>query len=193
MAGEVIAGLIGGAKPSPDQFAEIMFGKVISTSPLTIRVENKYTIDANTFQIILSEMVQRKVVKYLYPEVTVEAGSETTDYFTIPEYSTGFYVADNFEMSYPEIKYWYYNGDSQQQLTTSTDKPSINSYEYELKEINIPERSSSKAFVDSITHTKVTVKDIEKEIVLWEDLKTGEEVRMIRGKEAQLYYVIGRA
>lgn len=193
-AGSQLAAMLKKGMNQGQEMADLVLGVVTGVSPLKIRVENRFEISEDF--LILSQMVRRKTVTYIYPKVTVEDGSNTKDRFTIPEYnySTSFYIATDFERAYPEIKYWYYNGDKQEQLTTSTDKAVVTSFDYKLQEIeiNIPERSSTKDFVDDVTHTKVTVEDEEREIVVWEDLKVGEEVRMIRSQGGQTYYVLDR-
>lgn len=60
MAGEKLAKMIMEAAPKKSDFSDLVFGKVISVSPLKIRVENRFEITKEF--ILLSKMVQNMIV-----------------------------------------------------------------------------------------------------------------------------------
>jgi len=76
MAGEVLAKMINDAKPKEQDFANLMYGRVLAINPLKIeieRVEGSFTISNN--QIMLSQMVQDFSISINVPAVTI-----TTDH-----------------------------------------------------------------------------------------------------------------
>lgn len=72
MAGEKLAQLIKNSRPKESELADLVYGHVISTSPLIIRVENRFEIGSNFIE--LSRMVKELVIS-----ITIEGktGSAT--------------------------------------------------------------------------------------------------------------------
>lgn len=62
MAGEQLARIIKDSKPKATDLADMLYGVVISTSPLTIRVDNRFSITSS--HLILSQMVRSLSVSF---------------------------------------------------------------------------------------------------------------------------------
>lgn len=203
MAGERLVEMMRQHDVKPDEYPEVLFGTVRSTKPLTIDIEGTqgaYTIDADTFQIILHECVKRKVVEYDYPKITYDS---VTPSVTINGDVTGnagstgsvgaFYVQNitGYDTYYAVTDF---TGD------TWVNRSFIRAVNMESRLIEpslrvqttIELRHNLSGVVDEELPTNFKVEDEKREIVLWEDLSPGETVRVIRAKKAQLYYVIGR-
>ncbi|WP_291292325.1 DUF2577 domain-containing protein [Enterococcus sp.] len=56
MAGEKLARRIKDSQPNPTDLSDMLYGVVTNDSPLTIRVDNRFTITSN--HLILSQMVR---------------------------------------------------------------------------------------------------------------------------------------
>jgi hypothetical protein len=56
MAGEQLARIIKDSKPKPADLSDMLYGVVTSVSPLTIRVDNRFSITSR--HLLLSQMVR---------------------------------------------------------------------------------------------------------------------------------------
>lgn len=74
MAGERLAKLINDAKTPEREIADMIYGRVTATNPLTIRIDNGYEINANDYTLDLSKMVQNLTVTINVPTVTATVG-----------------------------------------------------------------------------------------------------------------------
>ena len=72
MAGERLAKLINDAKTPNHEMTDIVFGEVVSTSPLRVRVENRFTVERNF--LILSQMVRDLTVRISIPTISASSG-----------------------------------------------------------------------------------------------------------------------
>lgn len=184
MAGEILAHMLAEAAGDPNKQADLITGTVTNTSPLTIQLEGSLPISGNF--LILSQNVKRMAFKYTVPKVTVRDGSDRsatvrigTSEATIPN------VISRVQPAWVVSN----TGDG----TAVSTETFIQNIDTESREIRIPGGESSSEFVQSITHTEVTVEEEEREVVLWDDLRVGEQVRMIRAQGGQKYFVIDRA
>ena len=119
MAGERLAKYISDQKEPDGKKTDIVFGEVVSTSPLRVRVENRFTIETDF--LIVSQMA--RLLRIAIPAQTVQITGRTSE------------------------------GDS---LTGSG---------------TVPEQS----------------------ITIFEDLRVGDHVRMIKGQKSQLFYILERS
>lgn len=60
MAGEKLAQLIKNSRPKESELSDLVYGQVISTSPLIIRVENRFEISSSFIE--LSRMVKELII-----------------------------------------------------------------------------------------------------------------------------------
>jgi len=72
MAGERLVKLINDAKTPDHKMTDIMFGEVVSTSPLRVRVENRFTVEREF--LILSQMVRDLTVRIRIPTISATTG-----------------------------------------------------------------------------------------------------------------------
>lgn len=68
MAGEKLARRIKDQRTNPRELSDLIFGAVISVSPLKIRVDSG--LELSGAQLILSEMVKRKEIKVTVDDKT---------------------------------------------------------------------------------------------------------------------------
>ena len=66
MAGERIVNLMNSGKQAPTEKVDLMFGEVISISPLEIKVDNRFTIKEEN--ILLSALVKEAVIEVNYSD-----------------------------------------------------------------------------------------------------------------------------
>lgn len=181
MAGEILADMIARAKPNSDEFSDIMYGVVESVSPLSVKVENRFTVSGNS--IIVHEVCLEKKVEYEYPEITY-----TDEQLEIEGYqSLNYSVFNNYIKSTSSAYVVSSNGEDR----SVSEDPFLQKIETDVQEQKItrdfPPRYSDKRVV---TDFKVEV--VKKEITIFEGLKVGERVRMIRGRSGQTFYIVGR-
>ena len=74
MAGEKLASVIKRSKPKESELSDLIFGVVTSANPLTIRVDNRYSVGSQ--HLILSQMVRNLSVT-----VTIEGKQGTAQVF----------------------------------------------------------------------------------------------------------------
>ena len=70
MAGERLARLFKDAKGNAQDFSDILYGKVTRTNPLSIEVENRFTISKE--HIVLSRVVQDQSVSFSVPTYSLD-------------------------------------------------------------------------------------------------------------------------
>lgn len=181
MAGEVLADLINGAKSKSDEFADIMYGVIESVSPLSVKVENRFTVSGSN--IIVHEVCLEKKVKYDYPEIEYKNEQLTVEGYS--DLDATIYVNDitRIQRSYVVSS----NGEDQ----SVSKEPYVEDLDTKQREVGV-----KKSFGDRKTNksavTDFKVKVVQKEITIFEGLKVGERVRMIRGRSGQTFYIVGR-